>query len=736
MSGEDVVHDNTVVIRMMSDLHKYIGNPTQQLKQDDTIEKESPPGNRTGVSNTSCSILDVTEAFAPDMPRSAFEKYQRALTAELVSVEAKVVQLESELAFQRNEKACTIVELEKNYTILKQGKIRDDEKYADLQQKLRYVVEREKATKEQLQQCKKNLDAARGGPNQKFINLQREKHKLEAELNEVKQTTGNIIAEHELELQRKDSEIATCVNQLEEMKAQQRQLLKRQRTTANRQQQEEDLKLKLAVAEHRNRELEEKISRLHEAEFVSKSISSSLSKLSELEAENRRLIDDNNYLRSTTENTLLYKEKADGLETALARANDRFNELLHVEALNEELTSKLKRWEAFAINTAGVLKSPEEYSVSVAEQQQREAVLTQQMGEVKASNHVYKERCANQQQEIDKLKESEQQPKSNIKPEILRKLQKKLVFVMTERDGYKRIIDTYDSEMTINYQSLERQRLAELQSMLDAYKKRVEQLEADAGLTLQVGKQEVAGAAVDSSSVAREVLELKQELEKLTAEKQKLAADKEAWEMRTEQRSMQGDYDPRHTKVVHFERNPAAISTQRRAGELEALRGECEMLRARVLILEAGGSGRGDVLDLTAQVQEKVQGQPSSKQVDEVKNQLQSLELKNKRLIEAFRKTSQEFREVCYMLLGYQIDMPCNSQYRLRSMYAESPDDHLLFQIQHQNKEGLQLLESEYMKTTTVKELMDTYLKQSNSIPAFLSSLTLDLFNKQTTIFA
>ena len=58
-----------------------------------------------------------------------------------------------------------------------------------------------------------------------------------------------------------------------------------------------------------------------------------------------------------------------------------------------------------------------------------------------------------------------------------------------------------------------------------------------------------------------------------------------------------------------------------------------------------------------------------------------SAELKNKRLMEAFKKTSQEIREVCYQLTGYKIDIPTSNQYRLTSMYAESPNDHLLFHV-------------------------------------------------------
>ena len=64
-----------------------------------------------------------------------------------------------------------------------------------------------------------------------------------------------------------------------------------------------------------------------------------------------------------------------------------------------------------------------------------------------------------------------------------------------------------------------------------------------------------------------------------------------------------------------------------------------------------------------------------------MRSQLTSAELKNKRLMEAFKKTSREIREVCYQLTGYKIDIPTSNQYRLTSMYAESVNDFLLFQV-------------------------------------------------------
>lgn len=53
------------------------------------------------------------------------------------------------------------------------------------------------------------------------------------------------------------------------------------------------------------------------------------------------------------------------------------------------------------------------------------------------------------------------------------------------------------------------------------------------------------------------------------------------------------------------------------------------------------------------------------------------------RLKEVFKKTSSEFRDCVYNLLGYKVDRLQNKGglFRLSSMYAESPNDYLLFKV-------------------------------------------------------
>ncbi len=65
--------------------------------------------------------------------------------------------------------------------------------------------------------------------------------------------------------------------------------------------------------------------------------------------------------------------------------------------------------------------------------------------------------------------------------------------------------------------------------------------------------------------------------------------------------------------------------------------------------------------------------------VADLRKQMESAELRNQRLKEVFQRKIQEFRTVCYVLTGYQIDITTENQYRLTSVYAEHMDDSLLF---------------------------------------------------------
>eukprot|EP01035_Chromulina_nebulosa_P020547 gene20547-26648_t len=106
----------------------------------------------------------------------------------------------------------------------------------------------------------------------------------------------------------------------------------------------------------------------------------------------------------------------------------------------------------------------------------------------------------------------------------------------------------------------------------------------------------------------------------------------------------------------------------------------------------------------------------------------------NLRLKEMFKDRITSFREAVYLLTGYKIDLYSAEEgtnnlrrLRLRSMYAESPEDSLMFQWRG---DTLELLETPY--TTKLDSKHFQYLNSFHSVPAFLANITIDLLENQT----
>ncbi len=102
--------------------------------------------------------------------------------------------------------------------------------------------------------------------------------------------------------------------------------------------------------------------------------------------------------------------------------------------------------------------------------------------------------------------------------------------------------------------------------------------------------------------------------------------------------------------------------------------------------------------------------------------------MRKERILDAFKKTSRDFREVCNELTGYRIDGLDNGQYRLTPRYAEQDGDHLLFRRAESGE--LLLLETRF--SGQLDEQIDLHLNRQHSIPVFLAAVITDLFSRST----
>ncbi|GMI22621.1 hypothetical protein TeGR_g13789, partial [Tetraparma gracilis] len=105
----------------------------------------------------------------------------------------------------------------------------------------------------------------------------------------------------------------------------------------------------------------------------------------------------------------------------------------------------------------------------------------------------------------------------------------------------------------------------------------------------------------------------------------------------------------------------------------------------------------------------------------------------NQRLKEQFARTTALYRDCVTELFGYKVDLENldkagKAQLKLRSLFAENGTDELLFK---QNAAGkLDLLETPFASGLGPEATV--YLTTAKSVPAFLSNVTLTLFDQQT----
>ncbi|KNC87366.1 hypothetical protein SARC_00507 [Sphaeroforma arctica JP610] len=178
------------------------------------------------------------------------------------------------------------------------------------------------------------------------------------------------------------------------------------------------------------------------------------------------------------------------------------------------------------------------------------------------------------------------------------------------------------------------------------------------------------------------------------------------------------DYDPRTTKVIHLRHNPVSDSLARCQEELqhEVVRLTQELTRVE----QSVGSSTHTAAATAVQILDENKA---------LREQLKTANNRNNVIKEMFAKKFSHFREVVYTLFGFKIDMDELRQYKLLSIYAESKRDYLLFKGSEENGR-VDLLESEYSKH--LSHNIAAYLGQCRSYPAFLSTITLELFNNQT----
>jgi mitotic spindle assembly checkpoint protein MAD1 len=122
------------------------------------------------------------------------------------------------------------------------------------------------------------------------------------------------------------------------------------------------------------------------------------------------------------------------------------------------------------------------------------------------------------------------------------------------------------------------------------------------------------------------------------------------------------------------------------------------------------------------------------------------LEKREQRYLAMFKQKISTFREACYLIFGYKVDMgedkaTGSTTFTLRSKFAANDEDALTFALEP-GKVGatggdvpgrVTLLPTPYSESAEVKLGVETFVTRFRSVPGFVANLTMELFNRQTT---
>jgi len=231
--------------------------------------------------------------------------------------------------------------------------------------------------------------------------------------------------------------------------------------------------------------------------------------------------------------------------------------------------------------------------------------------------------------------------------------------VSKERDFYKQLVENFDKDMTMSNASVAdmtqdmqvRYRVEVLERTVTGYKDMCATLEREIqAMRQQEQLAEPAGEGYDS---------IKKELDTLRLENDRLRRRKEELELEMMHRCLRGDFNMKDFKVVHLSENPAAEAYESSKNMMEKLQAEIERLKRRNKKLEDDETQRLNETTSTGGMT------LNFKEFNQLRADLESANGKMRKMKDCFKAAREEFRDVCYMLLGYRIDrIGANSNYR------------------------------------------------------------------------
>lgn len=500
------------------------------------------------------------------------------------------------------------------------------------------------------------------------------------------------------------------------------------------------------------------------------------------------------------------EERAKGLEARATRAEARASEAEAASRANASQLAEREAWRAAVARVPGCA-TPGDVADRVVRLERELAQAIAKDGEMAARCAATASELCTERSRVGEMEAELVTARAKLADAaaVAARASNRAELLARERDGLNRVISSYETELANNrgannntgagadarpgsiaptgfHRSPDDVRAEEATKAIAALTARIGELESE----LAAASAARSGDVDARAAALKAVHELRVEVGELRRANEGAAREIAALEARVGR----GEYDASTTKILHFKENPAAIANEAKAEkELAVVRAECEALRETVARMVAEheqqqqmhmamvgasltpGSEHPMPPPMTPGMPPPLVPPPThimatpaptmynralgtmqtpgpsvaEAEITVLKRRVAELEKREQRYMTVFKQKISTFREACYLIFGFKVDMgedrgTGQPTFTLRSMFASRDDEAMVFRVDPpkvgatgvESGGTVELLPAPYTSTEEMRRMIDMYVGRWSSVPGFVANLTMELFNRQT----
>ncbi|KZV66505.1 MAD-domain-containing protein [Peniophora sp. CONT] len=460
-----------------------------------------------------------------------------------------------------------------------------------------------------------------------------------------------------------------------------------------------------------------------------------------VEGQNARMAAELALLRDRKANVEVLKEEKRGLEARLRGMDELREKVVQLEGELDAARRERKEWHGRATQLDSPGQTPVSVSQSLADLRLKYARLLEEHGANVALLRQRDVELATRGSDELKMQAliEEYQERERRSAESIAQLSQSKLLAEREVDFLQKYNASFTAEATVHdvvMDEAQGQRIADLEELVQNYKQRVAELEAEDRRPAAAGPSTPSVKALHDQLLKEQqtVLDARTELkESQTANEKYLESidklEQELFELRGEIGG--GRHVPPGIRVLSFRDNPAQQWTDLRQEVMDRLKGENEALLRRLHELEEQGV-RSSSAEPPADLVPRQSLEVAMKDKTDMEDALKQKEKRLLRLQQVFTAKSAEFRDAIASIMGVKLAFYPNGQVRVTSQYDLNAS--FVFQPTSRTGDGggarMQLIAQGEGGPQELPQLMRNWVEMEQCIPCFLASVTLECYDK------